>query len=407
MIDREVAITGLGAVTAAGIGVGAMATALAAGRSLASTDPELAGLTADFTCRVPGFDPNVLLGRRLSWRLDRFTHLALVAAREAITDARLEPARWDPARVAVVMGVGSTSMQHLPHAIGLLGEGQPERVSPLIIPRSAPNMVAGEIAADHGATGPNFTTSSACASGTTAIGVARDLIRSRACDIAITGGAESACNRASVAGFWRMRALSERSTAPALACRPFDADRDGFVLGEGAGILILERTEHALARSARIRSYLSGYGASADAYHFTAPHPDGIGAAQALNAALADAGLAATDISHINAHGTSTRLNDLAEARALHRVFVSPPPVTASKGVLGHALGAAGALEAIATVLAIEAQAIWPTANLERLDPEIDLDVVTRSPRPAVIQAAASNSFGFGGQNAVLIMREP
>jgi 3-oxoacyl-[acyl-carrier-protein] synthase II len=403
--DGEVAVTGMGAVSAAGIGVGALSKALTAGTSLAATDEALAGLPVDFGCRVPGFDADALLGRRLSWRLDRFTHLALLAAREAVADAGLDPASWDATRTAVVLGVGSNSLEHYETTVGHLRDGRPERVSPLTVPRSVPNMVAGEIAMDLPATGPNFTTSSACASAATAIGVARDLLRSGACDIAVTGGAESGLTRAAAVGFWRMGALSRRTADPRAACRPFDADRDGFVLGEGAGILVLERPEHARARGARAHCYLCGYGASADAHHFTAPHPHGAGAVRALRTGLTDAGLAPEEIGHVNTHGTATAHNDVAEAIALHQVFGSPPPVTSSKSVIGHTLGAAGALEAIATALSLLRQQVPPTANLDRLDPGIDLDVVTGAPRPVRMRAAVSNSFGFGGQNAVLVLR--
>jgi 3-oxoacyl-[acyl-carrier-protein] synthase II len=400
----EIAVTGLGSVSAAGIGVDALWQALTAGISLAATDPALAGLPVDFSCRVPDFDADAVLGRRLAFRLDRFTHLALVASREATADAGLSPAVWDAARVAVVLGVGTSSAERYPTFFDHLSRGRLQGISPLTVPRSVPNMVAAEVAMDIGATGPNFTTASACASGTTAIGVARDLLRSGTCDVAVTGGSESGCTRAGSASFWRMGSLSERTSEPALASRPFDADRDGFVLSEGAGVLVMERSADAAARGARIRGYVSGYGASADAYHFTAPNPEGAGAAHAINVALRDAGLQPHDVGHVNTHGTSTPLNDLAEAAALRKVFTTPPPVTSSKGVLGHALGAAGALEAIATLLTLERQLIPPTANFGRQDAAIDLDVVARNPRPVRMAAAVSNSFGFGGQNAVLVL---
>jgi 3-oxoacyl-[acyl-carrier-protein] synthase II len=405
MNHGEAAITGVGSVSPAGAGTGKLWDALIAGKSLATTDDALAGLPVDFSCRVPGFDADAVIGRRLSWRMDRFTHLAIAAAREAVADAGLDPATWDAPRIAVILGVGSNSLDRYHILFRYLREGQAKRISPLSIPRSVPNMVAGEVAIDLHATGPNLTTSNACASAATAIGTALDLLRARRCDICITGGAESLLSPIAAACFWRMNALSERAEDPQGASRPFDADRDGFVLAEGAGVLILERAADAQARGARIRSYLTGYGASADAHHFTAPHPSGDGAAQAINAALRDAAIEPADIGHVNAHGTATRLNDLAEARTLRQVFACPPPVTACKGVLGHSLGAAGALEAIATVLSLEHQLIPPTANLDRLDPDIDLDVVAGTPRPARITAALTNSFGFGGQNAVLVMR--
>lgn len=407
MTGGEIAVTGMGSVSPAGIGTRVLWDALVAGKSLAARDDALAGLPVDFSCRVPGFDADATLGRRLAWRLDRFTHLALAAARAAVADAGLNPASWDGPRVAVVLGVGSNSLERYETSFSQLRDNnKAARISPLMIPRSVPNMVAGEVALDLRAAGPNFTTSSACASGATAIGVARDLLRVGACDICVTGGAESGRTRAAAVAFWRMKALSERAEAPQFASRPFDRQRDGFVLSEGAGVLVLERAADAAARGARSRGYLSGYGASADAYDVTAPHPLGEGAARAIRSALADAGLEPDDIGHINAHGTATPLNDLAEARALHEVFNHPPPVTSCKGVLGHSLGAAGALEMIATVLSLEQQLIPPTANLDCLDPAIDLDVVARGPRPARIAAAVSNSFGFGGQNAVLVVRQ-
>jgi 3-oxoacyl-[acyl-carrier-protein] synthase II len=405
--QEEIAVTGVGAVSPAGIGVDVLWQALNTGISLSASDQDLAGLPVDFCCRVPGFDATALLGRRLTWRQDRFTHLALAAAREAVADAGLDPADWDPSRVAVVLGVCGNSLEHYESAFVSLHDGHLRSVSPVLVARSVPNAVAGELAMDLGATGPGFIVSSACASGNHAIGVARDLLRSGACDVAITGGADSVCNRGATIAFWRMRVLSCRTDDPRSASRPFDTERDGFVLGEGAGVLILERISHAKARGSRVRGYVGGYGASMDAYHFTAPHPEGQGAAQAISVALADAGLQPSDIGHVNAHGTSTPLNDLAEARALHKVFTTPPPVTSAKSVIGHAIGASGALEAIATLLTLEHQSIPPTANLDHLDPEIDLDVVSHAPRPARMKSAVTNSFGFGGQNAVLVLNAP
>jgi 3-oxoacyl-[acyl-carrier-protein] synthase II len=268
-------------------------------------------------------------------------------------------------------------------------------------------MVAGEVSADLQAVGPCLTTSTACASGATAIGTARDLLRAGACDIAITGGTDCARVEMGSAAFYRMRALSMRGHDPAGASRPFDADRDGFVLSEGAGVLVLERPEYARARGARIRGYVSGYGASSDGYHHTRPDPTGDGARRATMAALADAGAEPYDVDHVNAHGTSTPLNDRSEATMLASVFGTrtPPPVTSVKGAIGHTLGAAGAIDAAITVLSLERQLIVPTANLDRLDDGMDLDVVTKVPRAHRMQGALSNSFGFGGQNAVLFFR--
>jgi 3-oxoacyl-[acyl-carrier-protein] synthase II len=401
-MNGDVAITGLGLVTPAGPGVAAGWAALCAGESLAATDPELAGMPVDFSCRVPDLDGDARFGRQLNRRIDPFTRLALVAAREAVADAGLTGAG---PRVAVVLGVGANSLAHYEDAFACLFAGQPEAISPIVLHRSVPNMVAGEVAMDLGAHGPCFITSSACASAATAIGVARGLLLSGTCDVAITGGSESACTRAAAACFARMGALSRRRDDPAGACRPFAADRDGFVLSEGAGVLVLERPEDALARGARVRGHVSGYGASADAYHPARPHPEGNGAQLAIRAALADAGLHPGDVDHVNAHGTGTVLSDRAEANALRAVFGSVPPVTATKSVFGHPLGAGGGIEAVATALALEEQLIPPTANLDEPDLDLDLDVVAKGPRLANLRVAISNSFGFGGQNAVLVLR--
>jgi 3-oxoacyl-[acyl-carrier-protein] synthase II len=396
------AVTGLGMVTPAGIGVDESWRRICAGESMASYDGELEGMPVDFTCRVPGFDADALLGRRTAWRLDRYVHLALVAAREAIADAGLDPKEWDPTRVGVVMGnalggIGTFEQQHNT----MLAEGT-SKVSSMLIPMMGVNMVAGYIAIDCGAQGPNLVTTTACASGTTAIGTARDLLRTGRCDVVIAGGAEAGLTRPILAGFTRMGALSGRVDDPATASRPFDADRDGFVAAEGAGVLVLERVEHAKARGARIRAHISGYGASADAHHATAPDPSGAGVSSAIGSALADADLAPSDVDHVNAHGTSTPLNDAVEAKVLGRMFGDRPAVTSVKGVTGHSLGAAGAIEAACTVLSIETGTVPPTANCT--DVEACVDVVRAKPRRLPVSAAMSNSFGFGGQNAVLVL---
>ncbi|UKY47711.1 beta-ketoacyl-[acyl-carrier-protein] synthase family protein [Streptomyces inhibens] len=405
MSAREVAVTGLGLVTPAGVGVAATWQGVLGGESAAAGDPALAELPVSFCCRVPDFDAAERLGRRLSWRLDRFAAMALVAAREAVADAGLGTGGWDPMRVGVVLGVGTASMERYEAEFHKLAGGRATDISPLAIPRSVPNMVAGELGMDLRVRGPNLTVSTACASGATALGTARQLLLADVCDVVVAGGSESLCSRVPAACFHQMGALSRRGDDPAGASRPFDAERDGFVLAEGAGVLVLERVEHARARAAKARAYLAGYGASCDAYHFTAPHPEGRGAVEALEAALGDAGMEPGDIDHVNAHGTSTVLNDRAEARALRQVFRRPPPVTAVKGVLGHSAGGAGAIEAACTVLTLQEQVVPPTANLQCLDPDIDLDVVSKAPRQLRMSAAVSNSFGFGGQNAVLVFR--
>ncbi|MDX3386035.1 beta-ketoacyl-[acyl-carrier-protein] synthase family protein [Streptomyces niveiscabiei] len=404
---KDVVVTGLGLVTPAGIGVEATWQGLLAGRPTAAPDPVLAGMPVDFSCRVPEFDGRELLGHRLARRLDRGAQLTIVAVREALADAGLTTADWDPARVAVVLGVGSNSLQHYPEAFRRLDAGHPDRISPLMITRSVPGMVAGEVALAIGSHGPSMTISTACASGSSALAVARDLLRGGSCDIAVAGGGESTYGAIYAATFGQMRALSTRTHDPAGASRPFDRDRDGFVLAEGAGILVLERAEHAAARRARPRARLAGVGSSSDAYHFTAPHPQGRGAADAMDAALRDAGLSPSEIGHVNAHGTSTPLNDIAESRALRQVFGTPPPVTAPKGTLGHAIGGSGGIEAACCVLSLERQVVPPTANLDVQDPGIDLDIVTKTPRDLRLTSVMTNSFGFGGQNAVAVFLRP
>jgi len=401
---QPVAVTGLGLVTPAGIGTQASWDGVLAGAPAAATDPVLEGLDVDFSCRVPGFDATELLGRKAARRLDRFTQLAVVAAREAVADAGLDPSTWDGARVGVVLGCGMGGAATWEAQHRRLIERGPGRVSPMLIPMLVPNMVAGQLAMEFGAMGPNLVTATACASGATAIGVARDLLRSGACDIVLTGGTEAGLTPLSIAGFAQMQALSRRRDDPARASRPFDVDRDGFVAAEGAGVLVLERTDHAAGRGARVRANLAGYGASADAHHITAPDPDGRGAALAMRAALADAGVGPDEVTHVNAHGTSTPLNDVAEARTIRRVVGDHVAVTSTKGVTGHPLGAAGAIEAAFSVLTVEHGRIPPTANLDSQDPEIDLDVVAKAPRERAVDVVMSNSFGFGGQNAVLVV---
>lgn len=402
------AVTGLGMVTAAGTDTAATwHTVCEAAATAAAPLPELEGLPHDFGCAVAGFDPVALLGRRQALRLDRSSQLVLAAAAEALPDSGLDPAVWDGARVGVVLGngIGGAATWERQHQKFL--EQGPRRISPLLIPMLSPNMCAGYVSMEYGARGPCLVTATACASGTTAVGTARDLLRSGSCDIVITGGTEAPMTPSLVTGFGQMRALSSRRDQPGAASRPFDADRDGFVSAEGAAVLVLEREEHARARGARIRALVSGYGASADAFHATAPDEQGNGAEEATRAALRDAGVTPGEVDHINAHGTATVLNDLTEARMIRRVYGDRPAVSSVKGVLGHSLAAAGAIEAALTVRTVEESVIPPTANLESQDPSVDLDIVAKAPRTARVELAASNSFGFGGQNAVLLFSRP
>ncbi|MGY4967266.1 beta-ketoacyl-[acyl-carrier-protein] synthase family protein [Streptomyces sp. 900105245] len=402
-MGEAVAVTGIGLLTAAGCDAETTWKNLCTGRSLAASNPEFGGLAVDISCAVADFDPVAELGGRLARRLDRFAHLGIAAARRAVADADLRIADDRAERVGVVLGVGSNSLRTYVAEFTRLGQGRPAAVSPLALPRSVPNMVAGEIALDVGARGPNFTVSSACASGSHALGVARGMLLGGLCDVVLAGGSES-WSRMSAVCFSQMGALSRRTDRPHLASRPFDRGRDGFVLGEGAAVVVLERLDHVRARGASPRALLCGYGASADAYHPTAPHPHGAGAEQAVRQALADAACTPGDIGHVNAHGTSTVLGDAAEAIMLRRVFDgSVPPVTATKSIIGHTMGAAGAIEAAVTVLALEQQAVPPTANVNEQDPGRELDIVTGAPRPVDFSRALSTSFAFGGQNAALV----
>ncbi len=398
MTGLDIAVTGLGLVTPGGVGVEAGWAAVLAGRSTAAHDPVRAGQEVTTSCRVPDFDADALLGARRALRLDRFARLALVAAREAV--AGEDTGTWDAARVGVVIGTSAGGGETFERQHGVLLADGPTAVSPLLLPMHLPNMVAGQLAMEFGCRGPNLVVSTACASGATAIGVACDLLAARRCDVVLAGGVDALLNPLTMAGFARMGALSRRED-PATASRPFDADRDGFVAGEGAAVLVLRRAEDARADGRRVRARVVGYGATADAHHITNPDPEGRGVIAATTAALADAGAVPADVRHVNAHGTSTQLNDLMEGRALAGLLPSGPLVTSTKGVTGHMLGAAGAAEAVFTVLAVEQGVVPPTANLETLDPRLDLDVATAAV-PLAIDLALSNSFGFGGQNAVL-----
>ena len=404
MTGGDVAVTGLGLVTPAGVGVTRTWHHLLSGESTAATAAHLSGLPVDLACQVPGFDAAALLGRRRAWRLDRHVQFALVAAEEALRDAGLTPSCWDPDRVAVVIGTGLSGTTTTEEQHGGFIQRGPGAVSPLTLPMTLPNMAAAQISVDYGIQGPVFSVSTACASGATAIGTALALLRSGAVDVAVAGGTDAAVTPYTISAFARMKALSRRCGHPAAASRPFDRDRDGFVLGEGAGVVVLETLRHAQSRSATVHATFAGYGATSDAHHVTAPHPEGRGVQQAIRTALADAGMSPSDIDHVNAHGTSTPQGDLAEARALQETMPPDTPVTSLKGTIGHCLAAAGAIEAVTAVLCLRHQRIPPTANFRTPDPAIKLDVVDRAlERP--LTCVLSNSFGFGGHNTALIVR--
>ncbi|MER7165661.1 beta-ketoacyl-[acyl-carrier-protein] synthase family protein [Micromonospora sp. NPDC000207] len=403
MRSGDVAVTGLGLVTPAGIGTEETWARVCAGESTARNDPLLAGLPVDISCRVPDSPQAPLLPPRRARRMDRFVQFAVVAAAEAVRDAGLDPLTWDGARVGVVLGCadGGPATAEQEHRV-LLEEG-PGRVSSLLLPMHLPNMVAGQVSIELAATGPSLVVATACASGASAIAVARDLLLLDRCDVVVTGGAEAMVTPLVMAGFAQMGVLSRRSTDPVTACRPFDATRDGFVAGEGAGLLVLERGADARARGARVRARISGAGASADAHHVTAPDAEGRGAEAALRAALTEAGVGADEIDHVNAHGTATPMNDLVESRMLRRVLGPDPLVTSTKGVTGHLFGAAGGIETAFAVLAVEQGLVPPTANLDETDPEIEVDVA-RKATPRRVDHAVSMSLGFGGQNAAVLV---
>jgi len=413
--DRDVVVTGMGAITPAGRGVAATWDGVLAGRATAAPDERLAaaGAPVAISCRAPAFDADAELGRGTTRRLDRFTQLALIATREAVAQAGLvgpdDPdaiVATDPDRVGIVMGSGIGGAETWESEYARLAAEGPSRVSPLFVPRMLSNTAAGVMAIRGRARGPNLTVNTACAAGASAIHMGRDLIAAGAADVVLAGGVEAGITTIAISAFAQMGALSTNPDAGG-ASRPFDVDRDGFVMGEGAGVVVLESRAHALARGAVPLFVVAGCGASADAHHATAPPEDGAGAALAMRRAISDAGLDPADIGHHNAHGTSTPLNDVAEARALHTVFgaaVDGLAVTSTKGVTGHLLGAAGAVEAILAGLALREGRVPPTANLTTRDPDIHLDVVAGAPREVALRAVLSASMGFGGQNAALVL---
>ncbi|WP_327402627.1 beta-ketoacyl-[acyl-carrier-protein] synthase family protein [Streptomyces sp. NBC_01288] len=403
--SAPVSVTGLGLITPAGVGREETWKGVLSGRSAGTTDPELKGCAVDLSCRIPLMTPEqARIGGGKAWRMGRFSQLAVLAAREAVADAGLDPAGWDGARVAVVIGSGLAGAAHLEDQTIRHHQGGPELVSPALVPMLISNMAAGEVSLDLGAHGPSLATETACASGASALAVARGLLLAGLCDIAVAGGAEAAVTPVITSGFQRMGALSSRVDEPGLASRPFAADRDGFVISEGAAILVLEREADARARGRRRYARLAGAGQTSDAHHPTAPAPGGVHAEAALRSALAEAGLGAVDVDHVNAHGTSTPLNDLTEAELIARVLPHRPSVTGAKGVLGHSLGAAGAIEAALTALTIHRSTVPPIANLTPDNLPFDLDCVTGAPRDQRVRAAVSHSFGFGGHNVVLLL---
>jgi 3-oxoacyl-[acyl-carrier-protein] synthase II len=411
MTGRRVVVTGMGMVSALGNDVASTWEGLLAGRSgirtIESFDPSR--LSVRIAAEVQGFDSSHVLDRKEQRRTDRYIQFGLVAAREAMDQADL-PARLEgdlAERTGAILGTGLGGVGTLNDGFTINALRGPDRISPFLIPMGIPNVGAGQIAISYGMTGPNFATVSACATGGHAIGEASETIRRDDADMMLAGGSEACIFEVLIGGFAAMRALSTRNDDPAAASRPFDKGRDGFVCGEGAGVLVLEELEHAQARGATPLAELVGYGATADASHITLPAPGGIGAVRAAQRALVKAGLTPEDVQHVNAHATSTPEGDKAELQAIKTIFgdhAAALNITANKSMIGHTLGAAGAIEAITTVLAIREGRVPPTINLTDPDAEAEgLDLTPNTEETRDIRVALSNSFGFGGQNTALV----
>jgi 3-oxoacyl-[acyl-carrier-protein] synthase II len=370
------------------------------------TQFDASGYKTQFACEVKDFDSSLAVSKKEARRMDRFTQFAVSAAKQALDDSSLTVTPDDSWRAGVFIGTGIGGISTLESEIRqLVGKG-PDRVSPFTVPMMLPDTAAAQVAIHFGLRGPNMAVVTACASGNNAIGEAADCIRRDAADVMLTGGAEAAIIPIAVAGFANMTAISSRNTDPLHASRPFDKQRDGFVVGEGAAILVLEELNHALARGARIYGEVTGYGSTADAYHATAPDEKGAGAAVAMQVAMKQAGLRPDQIDYINAHGTSTPLNDKSETAAIKTVFGAAAytiPISSTKSMTGHLLGAAGAIEAVFCLKVIADGIIPPTINYEHPDPECDLDYVPNTARQKQVDVVMSNSFGFGGHNAVVI----
>ncbi|HEX2924467.1 MAG TPA: beta-ketoacyl-ACP synthase II [Chloroflexota bacterium] len=403
-------ITGMGVVSSLGLGAEQFWRAVKAGETridrISHFDPspypsQLAGEVRDFK-------PGDWMDTKETRRMSRSSQFAVAAAKMAVGDAGLRIEGLEAERTGVFLGTGIGTLGMIPDEHDVLLQRGPDRVSPFFIPSMLPNMGAAQVSRLVGAKGYNSTTVTACAAGTQAIGEGLEVIRRGAAEVMLVGGCDASICALGLAGFCAIRALSCRNDDPRHASRPFDLHRDGFVPGEGAAILVIEELNHALTRGARIYAELAGFGASADAYHMVAPEPEGDGAARAMLAALENAGVTTDEVDYINAHGTSTQLNDVTETRAIKRVFgerAARIPISSTKSMLGHLLGASGGLESVATVLSMRDGFIHPTINLEAPDPECDLDYVPNRGREATIKVALKNSFGFGGQNACLVFK--
>jgi len=409
-MGNRVVVTGLGPVTPIGIGANAFWESLQAGRSGVRNVEDLvdlSGIDVKIGAPVDDFDPVDFIDAKQARRLDRSAQLALAAAKLALEDGNINLAQCDLDRFGVVAGTGIGGMETFAENFTTLIERGPRRVSPFFVPRMMPNAICGQISIEYGLRGPNFGVVSACASGTHAIGLAVKLIESGDLDCALAGGAEAVLLTITYAGFARMGAISKQNDRPETASRPFDLTRDGFVMGEGAGLLLLESYDHAVARGAKIYAAIDGFGMSADASHITSPVEDGSGAARAMTIALRTAGAEPAEVDYVNAHGTSTLPNDRVETRAIKLALgerATQIKISSTKSQVGHLLGAAGGVEAIATVLSMKHSTVPATLNLKTPDPECDLDY-TLETATLPIHVALSNSFGFGGQNACMLFR--
>jgi len=407
---RRVVVTGMGAITPLGLDVASFWEGLKSGQNgvalITSFDPT--GQPVRFAAEVKRFSPENYLERKEARRMDRFTQFAIAATKEALAHSGLQITDENRTRIGTLIASGIGGLQTLEEQHRVFLERGPDRVSPFLIPMMIANMASGQVAIQFGLQGPCTAVVTACAAGTNAIGDAWEIIRRGDADVMIAGGTEAAITPLALASFANARALSIRNDDPEHASRPFDAERDGFVMGEGAGVLVLEELEHALQRGAPILAEITGYAMTADAYHITAPDPEGDGARRVMELAMRKAGVAPDEVDYINAHGTSTPANDRLETLAIKRAFGKHAyrlAISSTKSMTGHLLGAAGAVEAIATVLAIQHQTAPPTINYQVPDPECDLDYVPNTARPMKIDIALSNSFGFGGHNATLVFK--
>jgi 3-oxoacyl-[acyl-carrier-protein] synthase II len=409
---RRVAVTGLGFVTPIGNDLETVWSSLVEGVSGVGpiTHFDTTGYSTRIAGEVKGFQPEQYMDRKTARHLGRYCQFALAASKQALEQAGLDPRQHDPDAVGVIVSSGVGGMEEIERNHRAMLDRGIRRISPFTVPMMICDMGAGVVAMHCGAGGPNYAIVSACASSAHGIGEACEIIKRGDAEAMLAGGAEAAITPLTMGAFCQIKATSERNDDPERACRPFDVNRDGFVMGEGGVMFVLEEMGFARERGARILAEVLGYGASADMHHFTAPHPEGAGAIRAIRKALSKAGIEPADVDYVNAHGTSTKLGDVAETKAIHDVFgahATRLAVSSTKSMHAHLLGAAGAMEAAACVLAIDRGLIPPTVNLDDQDPECDLDYVPNRARPAQVDVAVSNSFGFGGHNATLVIGRP